>query len=174
MHLALGFDCRVYDFGSRGNNWEVDDAPSPTTELQYVPRAVWWGLEWSRYALNSVWHLETKPPLLRGYNVQDLFDSKLRNIPKPLVKKLKYYRAYTIPNLSEVRLRGYHAQTLLDGDKDAYRTFLHAHAARTKGYADGMVSGAEDSCNPDNWTPPLRMYDASTARRVGEMRRRQQ
>ena len=25
MHLALGYECRVYDFGSRGNYWEFDD-----------------------------------------------------------------------------------------------------------------------------------------------------
>jgi len=25
MHLALGFECRVYDFGSRGNYWTVNE-----------------------------------------------------------------------------------------------------------------------------------------------------
>ena len=27
---------------------------------KYVPRAVWWGLEWSRYALSEVWHLDRR------------------------------------------------------------------------------------------------------------------
>ena len=55
MHLALGFECRVYDFGSRGNYWE---GPDGEPVLRHVPRAMWWGLEWSRYALTRLWHLE--------------------------------------------------------------------------------------------------------------------
>ena len=36
MHLALGYECRIYDFGSRGNFWEKPDG---TTEQLWVPRA---------------------------------------------------------------------------------------------------------------------------------------
>lgn len=87
MHLALGFECRVYDYGSRGNYWDRGDGES---ELQFVPRAVWWGLEWSRYALHRLWKLPPgRAPLLRGYNVEKAFDDRLRAIPKPLWKRLK-------------------------------------------------------------------------------------
>ena len=34
MHLALGFDVRVYDFGSRGNFWQDSHEDGP----KYVPR----------------------------------------------------------------------------------------------------------------------------------------
>ena len=119
MHLALGFECRIYDYGSRGNYWE---GPDGQPVLRYVPRAMWWGLEWSRFALTKIWHLEgsaaSAPPLLRGYNVQSLFDEQLHKIPKPLWKKLKYYRSHLAPGLSEVQLRGYYASTELDGNKD--------------------------------------------------------
>ena len=50
-----------------------------------------------RYALNSLWHLEAETPLLRGYNVGALFEGKLRSLPKPLHKRLKYYRSYLDP-----------------------------------------------------------------------------
>ena len=218
MHLALGFECRVYDFGSRGNYWTVneednvgdgkgDGSSSGSSssssrssrssseevagggeeeerrgtegskshaessdllkgEKQYVPRAIWWGLEWSRYALNTLWHLETGPALLRGYNVEALFRSRMNMIPKPLAKRLKYYRSYTAPELREVRLRGYYAQTVLDGNKMAYRALLLAHAARSaaQGTANGETMGETD---PSNFAAPMRAYDPQTARRVG-------
>lgn len=194
MHLALGYECRIYDFGSRGAMWErrgdetdepgaaadalapVALAPdagavdagaeegltkltkAPAAEMRYVPRAVWWGLEWARYALSTTWRLEARPPLLRGYNVQERFDGELRTLPKPLSKKLKYYRAYVNPEMAELRLRGYYAQTALDGNKDAYREFLHGHAARS-----GCDSRAPD---PATFQTPLTAYDAEVARRV--------
>lgn len=183
MHLALGFDCCVYDFGSRGNYWAVNSGGAdveldaadenaglleeplePRAELQYVPRAVWWGMEWSRYALNTIWHLEVRPPLLRGYNVQTLFDAQIRAIPKPLWKRLKYYRAYTAPSLREINLRGFYAQTELDGNKEAYREFMLGYAER--------ASGSATRIDPMCFKIPMRAYDAQTAVRVGEMRGR--
>ena len=50
FHLATGAECVVYDFGSRGSQW-------PGAEDQKVPRAIWWGLEWIRYALTRAWKL---------------------------------------------------------------------------------------------------------------------
>lgn len=175
MHLALGFECRVYDFGSRGNVWQTPDGASETL---WVPRAVWWGLEWSRYALETLWYLESdatsdahsgvgmlrngrvRAPLLRGYNVRTLFDDKLRALPKPLWKRLKYYRAHLAPGLRELRLRGYYTGTELDGQKDVYARHLHAFAADA---ADASVAPPD----PATFETPLRWYDASTMVRVG-------
>ena len=182
MHLALGVECRVYDYGSRGNYWEYEDG---TTEQLWVPRAVWWGLEWSRYALEAVWHVESgegedtgageasagegpdvagssarvRTPLLRGYNVRSLFDEKLRGLPKPLWKKLKYYRAYLAPGLDELRLHGYYAGTELDGNKEAYKSFLRDHADRCADAAAPPLPSEEEV--------PLAFYDARTMMRVG-------
>ena len=189
MHLALGYECRIYDFGSRGNFWEKPDG---TTEQLWVPRAVWWGLEWSRYALESLWHLESgsadiaaadpgfdeaaakqhagvgmlrnnlvRGPRLRGYNVREMFDDKLRAIPKPLWKKLKYYRTHLAPDLREVRLRGFYTGTELDGQRDVYRDYLHAHARRDEGEGGGGPPA------PETFDEPLRWYDATTMIRVG-------
>lgn len=176
MHLALGFECRVYDFGSRGNLWEADstgdaDAGDGGAVQKYVPRALWWGLEWSRYALTRLWKLDdagAEPPLLRGINVESLFASKLRELPKPLSKKLKYYRAHLAPELSELKLKGYFAGTLLDGNKEAYRSMLLAHADRS---AEVEVGRGPLAAPEEFEGTPLEFYDAETFRRVGEMRR---
>ena len=100
-------------------------------------------------------------------------------MPKPLHKRLKYYRPYIAPGLTAVRLKGYYAQTQLDGDKEAYRGFLHEHAARPAAVDALSISGgtaSEDGvggAEPSEWATPMRAYDATVARRVGEMRGRQ-
>ena len=132
--------------------------PPPVAEMRYVPRAVWWGLEWARYGLSSIWHLPAPPPLLRGYDVQGRFDEQLRALPKALSKRLKYYRSYTSPELTEVHLRGFYAQTELDGNKEAYRQFLHAFAAQS---GDGSLAP-----DPATFNPPLTYYDAAVQRRI--------
>jgi hypothetical protein len=122
IHLALGHECRVYDFGSRGAVW-VD--PDGTSSERYVPRAIWWGLEWWRYALNTLWELPAAhPPMLRGINVERHFRDALRTLPKKEGKRLKYYRAFTAEGLTEVRLRGYYAAAETDGDRAAHRRML--------------------------------------------------
>ena len=113
LHLALGFDCRVYDFGSRSANG--------------VPRALWYGLEWSRYALSEVWKLDSPVPIVRGNNVQVQFAKNMRGIPKTLKKRLKYYRTYVA--CSELRLRGACAKTEFDGRKDVYRAMMLEYLA---------------------------------------------
>eukprot|EP00966_Prymnesium_polylepis_P021080 485068-Prymnesium_polylepis.2 len=119
VHLALGFECRIYDFGSRS-------AP-------YIPRALWYGLEWSRYALGRLWHVETPPPRLRNTAVDELFEEKLAALPDKLCRRLSYYRSLVADEHEAcVRLRGIYARTELDGKKDIYRDMLHdfAHASR--------------------------------------------
>ncbi|KAL1503986.1 hypothetical protein AB1Y20_010402 [Prymnesium parvum] len=129
MHLALGFECRVYDYGSRGNVWENARGEA---ELRFVPRALWWGLEWARYALHTLWRLPParEPPTLRGVNVQSLFDAQMRKLPKPLGKRLKYYRPYVAADLAELRLRCFYAETDLDGNREAYGAMLRRYASR--------------------------------------------
>lgn len=112
FHLATGSTCLVYDFGSRDCKWPE----APGTK---IPRALWWGLEWSRYALERLWHLETSEPLLRGYAAKTMFDTKLGRLPKPLYRRLKYYRKF---NPEKVDLRGIYLPggTLHDGDDEFY------------------------------------------------------
>ena len=95
-----------------------------------MPRALWWGLEWVRFALSEVWHVpQSEPPRLRGHNVQRSFDEQLRAIPKPLKKKLKYYRNYLKPGIRQVSLRGYYSRAQFDGQKEVYRDVVAQWAA---------------------------------------------
>mmetsp|Transcript_2664 Transcript_2664/g.5545 ORF Transcript_2664/g.5545 Transcript_2664/m.5545 type:complete len:267 (+) Transcript_2664:10-810(+) len=110
IHLAMGFECRVYDFGSR----------SPP----FVPRALWYGLEWSKYALARLWKLNPPPPNLRGHGAETMFEEKLCSVPEPLRRRLIYYRTLLANDCKEVRLRGIYAKTELDGKKDLHRSML--------------------------------------------------
>ena len=122
LHLALGFDCRIYDYGSRSANG--------------VPRALWYGLEWSRYALSRLWMLEPQTPMLRGSNVQERFAAYVRDIPTPLRRRLKYYRTYVA--CTELRLRGACAKTEFDGKQDVYRGMMLDYlAAASEAQAEG-------------------------------------
>ena len=156
MHLALGYECRVYDFGSRGYDWEAEQGE---LERRYVPRAVWWGLEWTRYALTRMWKLpHEEAPLLRGYNVEANFEAKLLTLTKPLKKRIKYYRNHLAPDLDAVRLHGYYAATDLDGNKAAYREMLLAHATRS-------AASEAEATDPEAFATPLLRYDAQSAMR---------
>ena len=135
-----------------------------SAEQLWVPRALWWGVEWSRYALETMWKLDPSPPILRGYNVQARFDERMRNLPKALYKKLKYYRAHLATDLDGVRLRGYYSGTELDGQKDVYRDFMHAHTA-------ACAELAVPPPAPEAFAGrPMRFYDAQTMLRVGMKR----
>jgi hypothetical protein len=55
VSLALGYSCVVYDFGSRDKK-------------RGVPRALWYGTEFVRYALDWYWFDakdDTQTPILR-------------------------------------------------------------------------------------------------------------
>ena len=83
-------------------------------------------------------------------------------LPKPLNKRIKYYRNHLAPGLDEVRLRGFFAATELDGNKEAYREMLLAHAARAAARADAPEGAAPE---PEAFATPMPWYDARTMRR---------
>ena len=56
--------CLVHDFGSRNKK-------------RGAPRAVWYGLEFVRYALRSLWLDERGAAYLRGYSVAGVFDQHI-------------------------------------------------------------------------------------------------
>ncbi|KAI7837578.1 hypothetical protein COHA_008591 [Chlorella ohadii] len=61
MRLALGQTCLVYDLGSRNKK-------------RGAPRAVWYGLEFIRFALRRLWFGEQSAAYLRGYSVAHTFE----------------------------------------------------------------------------------------------------
>lgn len=139
LRLAVGDAVVIHDCGSRGLVWpspmelQVANAPATTgfdEELTgTVPRAVWWGLEWVRYVLRDIWHLEgeeaSSEVWLRGCRVTDLFRKKAHRLPKSLRKRLRYYRGIAAAaGTKDVLLYGASRGTDLDGKKDVYYSML--------------------------------------------------
>ncbi|KAL3909453.1 MAG: hypothetical protein SGPRY_009423, partial [Prymnesium sp.] len=142
--LALGFRCRVYDYGSRKKRWGGEG------QQLFVPSALWWGLEVVSYALTRLWKLQPrKVPWLHGHDGQAFVDAALTRLPKPLIRKLKYYRAFLAT--SELRIEGVFAPTSIDGRRD-----VHARLAWRELVFDGQ--------EPQNSTDGLPAASASANR----------
>lgn len=127
LAAALGYSCVVVDYGSRDKK-------------RGVPRAVWYGLEFVRFALDEVWHGgASRRPVLRGKAVERDFARKLRGLSKSARKRLKYYRRFIPADArarGAVRLVGAFGRTEHDDD-DAYyaRVLGEACAPGTSGGA---------------------------------------
>ena len=117
MHLAMGNTvCHVYDYGSRNDTG--------------VPRAIWQGLEWVKYALYQAWWEVSYTPTDKRYgglllSMQDYFATVYKELPKSTKKKLKYYRKWlpdsSVPYLSIVTNTKY---TPLDGNYETLKQHL--------------------------------------------------
>jgi hypothetical protein len=120
--LALGHDCFVIDYASRNKK-------------RGVPRALWYGLEFVSFALDSVWlGAPLRPPVLRGINVSADFSRKLSAFDKTTRQRLRYYARFS-PPADGVRLWGLCAPTQRDPDAAFYNATLRAHAAAPPGAA---------------------------------------
>lgn len=138
FRLASGCECVIYDYGSRRTAWYGDD---PDTK---IPRALWWGVEWVRYALRVKWRVDgdegedEAPPTFRGYNVKKLLDEKLARLPKPLSKKLRYYRKFG-PTVVDLKGAYLPAGTKLDGNDEAYAAFAAEWRSGLDGDSDAPL-----------------------------------
>ena len=112
---ALGYSCVVYDYGSRDKK-------------RGAPRALWYGLEFVRYALNVEWFgASDRVPVLRGKNVGRDFSRKLRGFSKSAKKKLRYYRKFLTDDVKTrgaVRLVGVYKRTRHDDDDGFYKALV--------------------------------------------------
>jgi len=105
IHLALGHDCRIYDYGQRG-----------------IPRALWQGCEWVRYALERRWYGKTITPIVRGHNVSGYFNEQYNLLPKTTLNRLDYFGKFATG--STVQLTGVGNKTILDGQYQRYTQML--------------------------------------------------
>lgn len=117
LALALGWDVYVYDYGSRNKK-------------RGVSRACWYGLEFVRYALDTIWFGQAaRKPLLRGYGVQKMFDEHIFNFAQTTDRRVRYYRKYLPPDLTAVRLHCMCAATEYDTDDEFYVGLSREHCA---------------------------------------------
>ncbi|KAK9852863.1 hypothetical protein WJX84_010876 [Apatococcus fuscideae] len=117
LSLALGKICLVYDLGSRNR-------------VQGVPKAVWYGLEFIRYALEMLWMRRSGEVFLRGVRCTANFQKYLEQLSTPLTRRLKYYRRFMDPNLQHIQLYGVFKLTTRDGDLEFHRNVAMAPMVR--------------------------------------------
>lgn len=113
MNLALGNECIVYDFGAR----------------KPIPRAVYQGLEFVKYALYRRWlgkeyisNVKRSNNSGRKNNCNGYFDKCYRSLEDRTKKKLDYFLPYI--NTEEIRLECITDCTQHDGDKFFYKNIL--------------------------------------------------
>ena len=105
MHLALGYACKVYDFGAQ----------------KKTARAVYQGLEFVRYATAMCWLGEAEEPLVRGNKCGEYFHKSYRELSDRAKNKLKYYRTFF---RGKITLEGISSATVHDNDKDFYKDII--------------------------------------------------
>ena len=121
LDLALGRACFVWDYGSRD-----------VVKGKGNPRALWYGLEFVRYALRKEWFPGTEVAekaiaVTRGKRVDQDFDRKLTMLDRSTKRKIRYYRQFIPESVSDVRLIGVYRATTHDDDTEFYRSVLHAN-----------------------------------------------
>lgn len=140
MNLALGHYCVIYDFGSRGTGRMIgDDDPRSG-----IPRAFWMGIEWIRYVLASCWNLEEASldkRYVRGYNSKDLFDEKMKEIPKVLRRKLTYFRPFV--QTKQLHIYPVYRKTIYDNERD----FYYGIAKKFYDYVDNEEDQASENAS---------------------------
>lgn len=102
FHLALGYQCKVYDFGAN-------------TELS---KAIYIGLEWCKYVLNIRWFGKEITPFLKEKNVLSLFRDAYRKLSKRTKKRIDYFKKYLLTD--QLFLEGISKSTDSDNDHDYY------------------------------------------------------
>ena len=120
MNLALGNVCVVYDFGSRGTGMPEGDCRDG------IPRAMWWGTEFIRHAIEDAWGLSSSSSMrvVKGYNVEADFNKRLQDMPKNVKKRLKYFRPFV--QTDKLRWFNAYSKTDHDGDREWYAQTLAA------------------------------------------------
>lgn len=112
MHLAMGFKCVVYDYGSRRSDG--------------VSRSCWQGLELIRYACNKYWfdliQITEEEFVKKQYNN---FEHCYRNC-KSIQRKLEYFKNFTNPELKEsgIKLEWISEKTDNDGNMSYYQNVI--------------------------------------------------
>ncbi len=149
MSLALGNVNVVYDFGSRGTGM-------PNDPRDGIPRALWWGTEFVRHALEYYWDLPGRhhpTRMVKGCNVKLDFDQRCQNLPKSTRKRLKYFRNFVTTD--KILWYNVYDKTEHDGDKayysDTLRSLHGVTASTDEIYIDrGITAGVGSDEALDN------------------------
>jgi hypothetical protein len=106
MNLALGNPVVVYDLSSK----------------KYMPRSIYQGIPWIKYALNRVWFKKETEVYVKSNNVTDYFKNIYNGLDKKTLVKLKYFRKFLFT--SKLNLYAYSTKTDNDGNFEYFRKVL--------------------------------------------------
>lgn len=111
ISAALGYHCVVYDYGANKG----------------VPRAIWQGLEWIKYALWRRWYGQQYRPTGRAITMEPYFAERYRELSPRVKARLDYFKSYCASHLPQIS--AITESTTYDGDKAYYVEALHAATA---------------------------------------------
>lgn len=93
-----------------------------------MPRALWYGVEFIRYALNRAWFDREVDCHLRGYNVTKQFREHYSSFSKPTMRRLSYFAKYiNREETHDIQLIGVYKSTTHDDDFPYYKSLAHQY-----------------------------------------------
>lgn len=107
INLALGNKCIIYDFSAHKS----------------IPRSIFQGVEWIRFALTYAWFDKIGKVIIRGKDCTGYFAKELFKIKDgPAIMKLKYYQKFL--NTDELKIETVSQRTKHDGDIGFHKGIL--------------------------------------------------
>ncbi|KAA8491517.1 hypothetical protein FVE85_2532 [Porphyridium purpureum] len=163
LHLAMNHVVFVYDVGSRSKHTKV-------------PRAIWYGVEFIKYAVMYLWFGGESPRLpekvmLRGHNVAPYWKRQCSFLQKHTKKRIRYFRPYAARfDVQDVRLFGVCPQwtTNYDG-KTAFYSDLLFDFERQRGHADTSSGSLAPPCQEGEAGPFIREASPAASQRRSEL-----
>ena len=113
----------VLDFGSNQKQWPDEMKPG-------VPRALYQGLEFVKFACHNIWNLPPVSVKVRGHDAHQDFADAVRKIPPRTRRRIKYFRDFVAPGTEQIYLRAAYAPTLLDKQKVGIISVDHSTRGR--------------------------------------------
>jgi hypothetical protein len=106
MHLALGYNCIIYDYGARSE----------------TAKALRIGLEWIKFVLSRRWLGVEYIPVIKYKIVTNYFEEQYKIISNRSRRKIDYYKKYM--NCSEINITGIQRSTIMDNKPEYYRDII--------------------------------------------------
>ena len=106
LRLAIGEKCIVYDYGAH----------------KEIPRAVWQGLGWLRFALELSWLNRIYTPKGRMSTGRNYFEQKYLTLHPNVKNRLKYFKKFL--NTDTLYLSSVTSFTTKDGDYEYYNNLI--------------------------------------------------
>jgi hypothetical protein len=106
MHLAMGYECIVYDFGSHTNS----------------SKALYIGMEWVKYFLTRRWFHKDYKPIVKNKDISNYFEAEYEKIPRRIKRKIDYFSSFLFTD--ELRIVTRSTVTYNDNNKSYHRKII--------------------------------------------------